>query len=670
MRKTCCIALVLVIFAAVSVSAANLTYVDLANRLIDLEALAVLPEEGEVCAQWSSWDRASQYDEATGKYVRWDANGDGGGIIRKEGELSVMAEMEGPGCIWRIWSAAPDNGKVKIYLDGAAEPVFDMPFKDYFDTTKPPFNYTALVHVTAKGYNNYVPIPFKKSCKIVAENGWGNYYQFVYSKFPKGTTVPVFNPAYSEDELKALIKANDFLTSKLGKDPSPTREKRINMETTAYAAPKSKTVVARLTGPKAITRIAIDDLEKYSVKGLRNAILNIYWDGEKVPSVSVPVSDFFGTGPGLNPYKSLPLGVTDEWCYSYWYMPFAKEAIIELQNDGSTAFACRFNFSHAPLTKPIENLGRFHAKWHRDSNLPTEPERWIDWTMLTTQGRGRFVGVMLEVWNPRGGWWGEGDEKFFVDGEKFPSTFGTGSEDYFGYAWCDPTLFENCYHNQTISQGNAGHISVNRWHITDNIPFQKSFEGSIEKYFPNKKPTLYASTVYWYLEPGGTDPYTAMLPVEDRMFYQQPNIAKVFGALEGEALRVIKNTIGGAMKQDFYEGEDAWSGGSHLWWLNAEPGGKLDLAVPVSDDGKYKLTAQFTKAADYGIVQLYLDDKKLGEPIDLYNNGVAVSGVQQLGEHDLAKGEHKLTVEIIGANDKAVKKYMFGLDYIKLDKIN
>ena len=92
--------------------------------------------------------------------------------------------------------------------------------------------------------------------------------------------------------------------------------------------------------------------------------------------------------------------------------------------------------------------------------------------MLHTQGRGRFVGVELHVWNPRGGWWGEGDEKFYIDGEKFPSTFGTGSEDYFGYAWCNPTEFQNCYHNQTRNPNNRGHISVNRWHITDNLPFQ------------------------------------------------------------------------------------------------------------------------------------------------------------------------------------------------------
>ena len=89
---------------------------------------------------------------------------------------------------------------------------------------------------------------------------------------------------------------------------------------------------------------------------------------------------------------------------------------------------------------------------------------------------------MLHVWNPRGGWWGEGDEKFFVDGEKFPSTFGTGSEDYFGYAWCDPHLFQRPYHAQTMTQMNKGHQSVLRWHITDNVPFETSFEGCIEKY--------------------------------------------------------------------------------------------------------------------------------------------------------------------------------------------
>src|SRR5512142_429179 len=93
-------------------SAENLTYLDLIKRITDLERLAILPAPGEKCAQWSSYDRKSRYDEATGKYVGWDANGDGNGIIRKEGGQLVFAEMEGPGCIWRIWSAAPGDGHV------------------------------------------------------------------------------------------------------------------------------------------------------------------------------------------------------------------------------------------------------------------------------------------------------------------------------------------------------------------------------------------------------------------------------------------------------------------------------------------------------------------------------------------------------------------------------
>ena len=87
-------------------AAETLTYVDLIERLTDLERLALLPEPGDTCQQWSSYDRKSKYDEATGKYVAWDANGDGGGVIRREGDSFVMAEIKGPGCIWRIWSAS------------------------------------------------------------------------------------------------------------------------------------------------------------------------------------------------------------------------------------------------------------------------------------------------------------------------------------------------------------------------------------------------------------------------------------------------------------------------------------------------------------------------------------------------------------------------------------
>jgi len=356
-------------------------------------------------------------------------------------------------------------------------------------------------------------------------------------------------------------------------------------------------------------------------------------------------------------------------------MPFRRAATVTVINDGAQSRRVKLDIVTVPLSGNPKRYARFHAKWHRDAFLPQEPGRdgsphCIDWTMLKVQGRGRFCGVMLHVWNPRGGWWGEGDEKFFVDGEKFPSTIGTGSEDYFGYAWCNPSLFENCYHNQTISMNNRGHISVNRWHITDNIPFQKSFEAAIEKYYPNEKPTLYAATAYWYQAAGDTDPYKPVA-VGERLGYWVPiKVFRVKGALEGEKLKVLSKTGGDPQVQGLGNFGALWSNEAHLWWINAKPGDALELAVPVEKAGTYRLTTQLTKAVDYGIHQLYLDGKKLGEPIDLFNNGVIPTGRIDLGVHKLKKGRHILKVEIVGANEKAQKKYMFGIDYVLLEDID
>ena len=517
--KGFCLAIILILMACgIAVAGQNLTYVDLVNRLTDMEGLAVLPQQGETCAQWSSYDRASKYDVETGKYIAWDANGDGGGIIRTEGDVSVVAEMEGPGCIWRIWSADAKDGHVKIYLDGATEPTVDLPFAGYFNHENAPFIYPALIQKTSSGYNNYVPIPYQKSCKIVMEKGWGNYYHFNYSTFPAGTTVPTFTCDLSAEETSALANADWYLGKRLGAEPAGKRCGEKLVSKPIKLAGGKTAAVANLTGTRAITGLWVKinpDLLKNSPGILRDVVLRIKWDGEKNPSVWTPLGDFFGTGPGVNEYKSLPLGMTKNYFYSYWYMPFAKGAVIELINDGKNTFYGEIMIAHAPVTKPIESLGRFHAKWHRDAFLPTEKERWIDWPMLKAEGKGRFCGVALEIWNPKGGWWGEGDEKFFVDGEKFPSTIGTGSEDYFGYAWGNAALFQNAYHNQTLCNNNVGDVSVNRWHITDNVPFQKSFEADIEKYYPNTRPALYASTVYWYLAPGGVDPYGAV-PIKAR----------------------------------------------------------------------------------------------------------------------------------------------------------
>ncbi len=663
--------LLALLLTTLSVHAATSIYVDLVQRLTDLEYLATLPAPGNTCAQWSSYDRASQYDEATGKYLGWGANGDGTGFIRLEGEQQVLAEMTGPGCIWRIWSAAPRAGHVRIYLDGAAEPAVDLPFSGYFDRQTEPFIYPSLVHNTGSGQNNYVPIPYSKSCKIVADQDWGLYFQFVYQTFPAGTVVPTFKLALSAEEKAALQKADDFLSNKLGTAPL--------VRPHVYIGPQQWTVRAGQTlrideikGSGAITDLhasLVDVPEAEVEKALREVALQIKWDGETEPSVWSPLGDFFGTGPGINRYKSLPMGITDKEFYSYWYMPFSKSAAVELVNDGQTDRTVRLVVLNEALDQAkADTLARFHAKWHRDIFNPEAPDRAPDWTMLKTEGRGRFVGVALNVWNPRGGWWGEGDEKFFVDGEKFPSTIGTGSEDYFGYAWCNPALFANAYHNQTRNDGNNfNHASVNRWHIADNVPFQTSFEAAIEKYQGNQRPTQYEAVAYWYLAPGGQDGY-GPVPLAERLdYYTQLQIKNADGAFEAEALKFLEGSAG-AQEMDGF-GQDKWSGDMQLWWTPGQPGGKIVLAIPVEKDGKYKLTTVLTKAIDYGLVQLYLDDRKLGDPIDLFNHGVIPTPILDLGTHDLTQGDHRLTVEMIGKHDAAQPGYMFGMDWIKLSEV-
>ena len=107
-----------------------------------------------------------------------------------------------------------------------------------------------------------------------------------------------------------------------------------------------------------------------------------------------------------------------------------------------------------------------------------------------------------------------------------------------------------------------------------------------------------------------------------------------------------------------------WHNDEQLWWTGAGPGASLSWPCPSTKPGTYEVSVNLTKARDYGIVQLYLDGKKAGRPIDLYNPQVVPTEPISLGTHQLAEGPHKLTVEIVGANPQAVKSYMFGISEV------
>jgi hypothetical protein len=655
--------------------AQSFSYVDLVNRLTDLEHLAVIAPSGERGAQASSYDRASRYEAEQDRYIDWGANADGNGVIRHQGNQVVLAEITGPGCIWRTWSAAPGKGHVKIFFDGQDSPAVDLPFMAFFDRRSEPFTRNQLVYVTsANGCNNFTPMPFQRSCKIVADPGWGAYYHFTYTTFPKGTVVPTFSRSLSAKDSAALDKADRILGS-CGVDPAGERAGQKTETKSVTLEPGAIADVVQLDGPAAITALRVKLALPANAEAQRTLLgqltIQIRWDDEKAPAVWAPLGDFFASAAGAVAFQSLPAGLlNDGTFYCYWYMPFASRARIAMGNDGPQNVPVELEVTHAPLDQPIESLARFHAKWHRDAFLPQRPDREPDWTLLKTDGRGRYVGVVLHIWNPRGGWWGEGDEKFFVDGEKFPSTFGTGSEDFFGYAWSSPKTFFRPFHDQPVNENNAGHVSVDRWEIAESVPFESSFEGCIEKYFPNSRPTLYAATAFWYLAPGGDDPYQAA-PVTDRVgwWVRPPAALREKDAIEGESMQIDGKPEDSAGPQDMsgFRG-DHWSGDSQLFWQCHQIGRELTLKLPVDKAGKFHLKARFTKSYDYGIFEVFVDGKQVAGDFDLYSPTVVAAPLADLGIIELASGDHALTLKAIGTNSDS-RGLFFGLDFIKLEMV-
>ena len=521
-----------------------LTYPDLVRRLYDMEYVATPPEDGEKSGTFSSFDRRAHYNETTDIYEHWGANGDGNGFIREEGDGIVVFEKEGPGAIWRFWSALAIDGMIKVYIDHKDEPVIASSFRDFFekfDSLTPMINLPNLAMTLSRGRNRWMPIPYNSHCKIVLEKGWGAYYHITYSTYPETVRLPEYKGVYAREDAIALAEADRVLAAR-----GYQREHYPNEEierTVVIAGVHATTEIKTLHGNRAITHFKIRyDEYNYPTPKEREELLGdlwikITWDNDLNPAVMAPSGIFFGTYPDIYPNRSYPVGAVPGYLYSDWYMPFSEKATVEIVNKGDRDHQISWEMVHVPLEQSANDLLRFHAKWHQGlfKELVQSGGRELDWPLLVTEGTGRFCGVTLHIqneweepeeeaptwwygaWDKKNidWWWGEGDEKFYVDGEKFPSTFGTGSEDYIGYAWsAEPpfSLFDSPFATQpyTPIDGN-GHTIVSRFHIADNIPFQKSFTGVIEKYkgdrWGENNTCLFQAVAYWYLLPGQIDNY-------------------------------------------------------------------------------------------------------------------------------------------------------------------
>ncbi len=281
-------------------------------------------------------------------------------------------------------------------------------------------------------------------------------------------------------------------------------------------APRELVTLADIDGPGAIQHIWCT----VHPSTWRRLVLRAYWDGEETPSVEVPLGDFFCNGWGERAnVSSLPVAVNPAGGFnSYWEMPFRKHARLTLENlapDEIHGFYYSIDYT---LTQVPESRAYFHAQWRRNNPLPAMQVH----TLLDgVQGKGHYVGTYLAVGANNNGWWGEGEMKFYLDGDSdFPTISGTGTEDYFGGAWDweQPKGQYGIYSTpflgmHQVIQPDGLYISqqrfgMYRWHIMDPIRFDQNIRVTIQdlgwrsamegqgRYLPRQDDI--ASTAFWY----------------------------------------------------------------------------------------------------------------------------------------------------------------------------
>ena len=642
--------LVIAVMSASCQAAGPVSLPMLLDEMTDLASLAEYPAPAYTCKQFSSYDRG-----AVSPKRNWFANADCGHYLRVEDvdgrKEFVMMDAAGPGAIVRIWSANP-NGTLRFYLDGSATPVWTVPMADLLTGKYKPIP-QPLSGVRARGCNLYFPIPYAKHCKVTSDKG-GFYYHVNYRTYAAGTKVVSFSESQLAANAKKIVAVAAKLASPRKALAAPASLKTVPIK--AELAGGGSAVLAELKGARAIRRLVLKVKARDITKALGRTLLTMTFDGEK--TVCVPLGDFFGTSPGINPYASLPCGMTKDgqlWCH--WTMPFAKSAKLAVRNYTGQAVSISGQLG----TTSYRWGGRsmlFHAKWRNAINIHTRPFK--DWNFLTAKGRGVFAGVSYQICNPVTGWWGEGDEKIYFDGQKFPSHFGTGTEDYFGYAWGCPNRFSHAYHNQTRCDGpgTRGHNSLNRWHIMDRIPFERDFRFDMELWHWVVCHVNLNVTAYWYARPGATDTFA---PVTDKLVRSKwPKIKIVAGAIEAEKMRIISKT-GHVSPQE----STHCSRFLQMWWRGGKTGDKLVLGFNAPKAGRFLVKTRLGMSHDYGICQFYINGVKAGKPFNLYSKPYRIIGAD-LGVCNIKRGENTVTVEIVGADERAGKARMFAMDYIML----
>lgn len=442
--------------------------------------------------------------------------------------------------------------------------------------------------------------------------------------------------------------------------------------------PGEKLVLADLSGPGMVQHIwmtfPVPEPSWLGREGNANhseLVLRMYWDGAEQPAVECPVGDFFAAGFGQRvPVNSAPIMVEGGDAYNCWWpMPFFRSARIEIVNESEKQLnSFYYHVDYCLFDELPPDTMYFCAQYRQE--FPVASGR--DYLILDAEGRGQYVGTVLSVRSRSPEWFGEGDEKFYIDGEKTPSIWGTGTEDYVLNAWGMGTGTYP-YFGVSILEGEFGMVgyrtTVYRWHILDPIRFQKSLRVVIEdagwisedELAPNthrgfvERNDDFATVAFWYQQ-GQPKRFAVLPPAKERKL---PEIDLI---VEGKVLLENAKTEGGSVH---LQSGHPWTGAGQLFFNNEKgQGAWFECSFPVEKEELRQLTLRVTYSYDFGIYRILLDGEEVRHREDFYAPEVTINELN-LGQRVLSKGQHVLRFECVGQSP-ASRGSKLGVDSVRL----
>jgi hypothetical protein len=673
--------------AAARAASRTVTLESLLHEMTDRDALARRPDPAYTLKQISSHDPAKRdpADEAT-----WHSNHDYEQFVRTEVNEGrhewVIMDEAGPGAIVRFWlplNADRDRQVIRFYFDGSATPAIAAKFNDLMSgraLVPPPFAFVAwndddLRHQsrhapgTLRGVAGdlYLPIPFARRCKITLDQ-MPFYYIADFRAYTPGTRVRTLAMADLDAAKAALTRAGDLLTEPPAAMPASAQSAQQTV------APGGKMTLDLPEGSRAVRDVEVRIDPKDAPRALRSLVVTAAFDGE--PTVWCPAGDFFGTGARLHAVRDRFREVKEDGTLrASWTMPYRRAGSVTLRNVGAKPLAVRLAAATEPWRWDDRSL-LFHSNWRCTLDMKTRPR--ADWNYIDLHGEGRYVGDTLTVYSPVPDWYGEGDERIYVDGETFPSHIGTGTEDYYGYAWGMASYFSSPFlstpRRDLDDRGDwRGYTTTSRLRVLDSIPVTTALKVDMEVWHWADTRVDYAAATFWYGRPGAThnrteQPAEAAAPIREAP--PLPKVTKIDGAIEFEELPILRKSPGtetSTQNEGLHVGQ--WSNGRQLFTQASGIGDFVEFSIPVGDDKPRRLTLYGTKSYDYAIVRFLVNGKRAGADYDGYTADPAASGPIDLGTVTPEGGKLLLRVEVVGANAAARgKRTYFGLDCAVLQR--